>query len=87
MTQIRTFHALASPVCHAIMADNEPAQTRLRIMADQLRGKIEAGGWPDQTELRALVFALHDVADKLAEAELPAPMRRSRRGWWWRIFG
>jgi len=86
MNHIHTLHALASPVCAAIMADTNPACVRLRRMAEQLHGKIEAGDWPDQTELRALVFALHDVADKLGETE-PAPMRRSRAGWWWRIFG
>ena len=84
MTHIRTFRALASPTCHAIMADTEPAQTRLRIMADQITARVECGDILSELELRALVFALHDVADKM---DLPVPMRRSRRGWWGRIFG
>ncbi len=84
MNHVHGLHALASPTCAAIMADTNPACVRLRIMADQVNARVECGDILSALELRALVFALHDVADKM---DMPVPMRRSRRGWWWRIFG
>lgn len=82
---LHTLRALASPTCAAIMADHEPARVRLRIMAEQINGIVEAGDRLDGLELRALIYALHDVADKMGEA--PQPMRRARDGWWRRVFG
>lgn len=77
--------AAAGPTLRAIMDDSSPARVRIRQMAEQLHGKIEAGNLRrlpmcELVELRALVFALHDVADKL-EPEPPAARRR-----WWRWF-
>lgn len=89
MNAITQLHAAASPTLRAIMDDTQPARIRIRQMAAQLHDKIEAGNLRrlpmcELVELRALVFALHDVADKLAEAVEPAPVRRS---WWGRMWG
>lgn len=79
--------AVASPTLRAIMDDRQPAAIRLRQVAAQMHGKIEAGNLRrlpacELVEMRAIVFALHDVADKLMEPPEPPPMR-ARRRWWW----
>jgi len=90
MNAIRPFQTLASPTLRAIMDDTQPARVRLRQMAAQLDGKLEAGDLRrlpqcERVELRALVFAIEAVADQLAEAALPVPPPPPRR--WWRVFG
>lgn len=83
MNAISGFQTAASPTLRAIMDDTQPARVRLRQMAAQLNGKIEAGNLRrlpqcEIVEFRALVFALDDVADKLGE---PVVVER-RRPWW-----
>lgn len=85
MTHIRPLQAMASPTLRAIMDDSTPAVDRLRTMAQQLHGKIEAGNLRrlpqcELVELRGLVFALEAVADQLAEDARAAPPPRRR--WW-----
>jgi hypothetical protein len=87
MNHINTLQAVASPTLRAIMDDRQPAAIRLRQVAAQMHGKIEAGNLRrlpacELVEMRAIVFALHDVADKLLEIPDPPPMR-ARRRWWW----
>ena len=71
----------------AIMDDRQPAAIRLRQVAAQMHGKIEAGNLRrlpacELVEMRAIVFALHDVADKLLEIpEPPEPMKPARKKW------
>jgi hypothetical protein len=72
------------------MDDTAPARVRLRTMAAQLSGKLEAGNLRrlpacELVELRGLVFALEAVADQLAEEAQPPPSPPPRR--WWRVFG
>jgi|LakMenEpi03Aug12_release.lakeMendotaPanAssembly.Ray.scaffolds.fasta_scaffold36485_6 hypothetical protein len=86
MSAIRPFQTLASPTLRAIMDDTTPARIRLRQMAAQLAGKLEAGNLRrlpqcELVELRALVFAIEAVADQLAEAARPPPSPPPRR-WW-----
>lgn len=87
MNHINTLQAVASPTLRAIMDDRQPAAIRLRQVAAQMHGKIEAGNLRhlpacELVEMRAIVFALHDVADKLMETPEP-PLMRARRRWWW----
>lgn len=87
MTAITGFQTVASPTLRAIMDDRQPAAIRLRQVAAQMHGKIEAGNLRrlpacELVEMRAIVFALHDVADKMLEIPDPPPMR-ARRRWWW----
>jgi hypothetical protein len=84
MNHINTLHADASPTLRAIMDDRQPAAIRLRQMAAQMHRKIEAGNLRrlpecELVEMRALVFALHDVADKLMEE--PEPMKPAPKKW------
>lgn len=71
----------------AIMDDRQPAAIRLRQVAAQMHGKIEAGNLRrlpacELVEMRAIVFALHDVADKLLEIpDPPEPMKPARKKW------
>ena len=89
MNHINTLHAVASPTLRAIMDDRQPAAIRLRQMASQMHGKIEAGNLRrlpacELVEMRAIVFALHDVADKLLEIpEPPEPMKPARKWRFW----
>jgi hypothetical protein len=84
MNYINTLHADANPTLRAIMDDRQPAAIRLRQMAAQMHRKIEAGNLRrlpecELVEMRALVFALHDVADKLMEE--PEPMKPAPKKW------
>ena len=84
---LHTLHAAASPTLRAIMDDRQPAAIRLRQMASQLHGKLEAGNLRrlpscELVEFRGLVFALHDVADKLMEEPEVVAVATKRR-WWW----
>lgn len=88
MNHIRPFQTLASPTLRAIMDDTMPAADRLRAMAQQLHGKIEAGNLRrlpqcEIVDMRGLVFALDAVADQLAEDTRPVPPPRRR---WLRWF-
>ena len=90
MNAIRPFQTLASPTLRAIMDDTAPARVRLRTMAAQLSGKLEAGNLRrlpacELVELRGLVFALEAVADQLAEEAQPVLVERPARAWWQRI--
>jgi hypothetical protein len=87
MNAITGFQTVASPALRAIMDDRQPAAIRLRQVAAQMHGKIEAGNFRrlpacELVEMRAIVFALHDVADKLMEP--PEPMKPARK--WWRVW-
>ena len=87
MNHINTLQAVASPTLRAIMDDRQPAAIRLRQMAAQMHGKIEAGNLRrlpacELVEMRALVFALHDIADKLMEEPERVPMHPASK--WWR---
>ena len=82
---LHPLQAAVSATLRAIMDEAAPAPTRLRTMAMQLHAKLEAGNLRrlpqcELVEVRALVFALHDVADKLDTAPTVA---RKRRCWWW----
>ena len=86
MNHINTLQAVASPTLRAIMDDRQPAAIRLRQVAAQMHGKIEAGNLRrlpacELVEMRAIVFALHDVADKLMEPPEPAPVKPARKKW------
>lgn len=88
MNHIRPFQTLASPTLRAIMDDTMPARVRLRTMAVQLSGKIEAGNLRrlpqcELVEMRGLVFALEAVADQLGEEARAVPPPRRR---WLRWF-
>jgi hypothetical protein len=88
MSHIQSFQTVASPALRAIMDDTQPACIRLRQMAAQLNGKIEAGNLRrlpacELVEMRGLVFALDAVADQLGE---PVAVERPARKWW-RIWG
>ena len=89
MNHIHTLQAVASPTLRAIMDDRQPAAIRLRQVAAQMHGKIEAGNLRrlpacELVEMRAIVFALHDVADKLLEIpEPPEPMKPARKWRFW----
>lgn len=82
MNAITGFQTAASPTLRAIMDDTAPARIRLRTMAAQLDGALDAGD-VDRCDLRGLVFALHAVADQLGE---PVAVERPARKWW-RIWG
>lgn len=84
MSHIQSFQTDASPTLRAIMDDRQPAAIRLRQVAAQIDGKIEAGNLRrlpacELVEMRAIVFALHDVADKLMEP--PEPMKPAPKKW------
>jgi hypothetical protein len=84
MNAITGFQTAASPTLRAIMDDTTPARIRLRTMAAQLDGALDAGDYARLTlsqrcDLRGLVFALHDIADKLGE---PVAVERPARKWW-----
>lgn len=88
MNHINTLQAVASPTLRAIMDDRQPAAIRLRQVAAQMHGKIEAGNLRrlpacELVEMRAIVFALHDVADKLMEEPEPAPVKPARKWRFW----
>lgn len=84
MNAITGFQTAASPTLRAIMDNTAPARIRLRTMAAQLDGALEAGEYrrlrdDQRCDLRGLVFALHAVADQLGE---PVVAERPARKWW-----
>lgn len=86
---IRPFQSIASPTLCAIMADKSPPAERARTMAKQLDAMLLGGEFDrlntdQRCSLRALVFGLDFLAEEL---ETPPPIKRSRAGWWWRIWG
>lgn len=83
---LHILRACADPVLRACMLDTSPLHERLRTAAYQLRASVEAGDWDRlndtrKTELRGLVWFLHEMADKAEPA--PQPVARS----WWRFWG
>jgi hypothetical protein len=92
VTHIRPFQAIASPTLCAIMADTSPPAERARTMARQLDAMLLGGEFDrlntdQRCSLRALVFGLDFLAEAIEAPPQPVPVRRSRPGWWWRVFG
>lgn len=77
---LHALRASSSPTLRAIMDDTQPARVRLRTMAVQLNGALDAD-CIDKIELRGLVFAMEAVADQLGEEARALPPPRRRR-WW-----
>lgn len=82
MNHINTLQAVASPALRAIMDDRQPAAIRLRQMAAFADTAADTGLVLTAFDLRGLVFALHDVADKLMEAPEVVPVKRNRWRFW-----
>lgn len=82
---LHAIYASADRTLAVIMHDDAPPAERLRIAAGQLDAALVEGEYKrlrdnQRRDLRALVFMLHDVADKIEVAPIVARK-------WWRIWG
>ncbi len=91
MNHIRPFTDYETPTLRTAMATTMPPAEQARLLAMRLNRDLDAGAYARLNadrlcDLRGVVWALDGLAVAI-DAMQPVPMRRSRAGWWWRIWG